>query len=109
MSSGPGDKPPSGRAAPAEAGRPAADPPQRRVVRAHDSDPERASLGASDTAVAIDAAPSVPAASEPARAATTTDLVGATLSERYLIRRKIGQGGMGAVYEATHTVIGGRV
>lgn len=31
-----------------------------------------------------------------------------TLSGRYLVTRKIGQGGMGAVYEAKHTAIGGR-
>ena len=32
-----------------------------------------------------------------------------TLSGRYLVTRKVGQGGMGAVYEATHTLIGKRV
>ncbi len=37
------------------------------------------------------------------------DLIGVTLSGRYLITRKVGQGGMGAVYEATHTLIGKRV
>jgi eukaryotic-like serine/threonine-protein kinase len=37
------------------------------------------------------------------------ELVGTTLSGRYLITRKVGQGGMGAVYEATHTLIGKRV
>ena len=37
------------------------------------------------------------------------ELVGTTLSGRYLITRKIGQGGMGAVFEATHTLIGKRV
>src|SRR5688500_13161043 len=34
------------------------------------------------------------------------DLVGTTLMGRYKITRKIGQGGMGAVFEATHTLIG---
>ncbi len=38
-----------------------------------------------------------------------TELLGATLSGRYLVTRKVGQGGMGAVYEATHTLIGKRV
>ncbi len=37
------------------------------------------------------------------------DVIGATLGGRYLVTRKIGQGGMGAVYEATHTLIGKRV
>jgi serine/threonine-protein kinase len=36
-------------------------------------------------------------------------LVGATLAGRYLIIRRIGEGGMGAVYEAKHTLIGKRV
>jgi serine/threonine protein kinase len=36
-------------------------------------------------------------------------ILGTTLSGRYAITRKIGQGGMGAVYEATHTLIGKRV
>ena len=36
-------------------------------------------------------------------------LLGTTLLERYSVNRKIGQGGMGAVYEATHTLIGKRV
>lgn len=36
-------------------------------------------------------------------------LVGATLAERYEIIRRIGEGGMGAVYEARHAIIGKRV
>ncbi len=36
-------------------------------------------------------------------------LLGTTLLGRYAVTRKIGQGGMGAVYEATHTLIGKRV
>src|SRR5690606_21443823 len=40
---------------------------------------------------------------------TTAEIVGSTLSGRYLVTRKVGQGGMGAVYEATHTLIGKRV
>jgi serine/threonine-protein kinase len=36
-------------------------------------------------------------------------LIGATLADRYEIVRRIGEGGMGAVYEARHAVIGKRV
>ncbi len=36
-------------------------------------------------------------------------LIGVTLVDRYQIVRRIGEGGMGAVYEARHTVIGKRV
>jgi serine/threonine-protein kinase len=46
-----------------------------------------------------------PAASDP----TFDSLIGATLAGRYQIVRRIGEGGMGAVYEAKHTLIGKRV
>jgi serine/threonine-protein kinase len=36
-------------------------------------------------------------------------LVGSTLSDRYEVTRKIGEGGMGAVYEGRHKLIGKRV
>jgi serine/threonine protein kinase len=36
-------------------------------------------------------------------------LVGTVLAERYTIIRRIGEGGMGAVYEARHAIIGKRV
>ncbi len=77
-------------------------------------------MGAGDTAVAIandssersmlatmDARPT--ATDVTGSGATLTELVGSTLSGRYLVTRKVGQGGMGAVYEATHTLIGKRV
>jgi serine/threonine-protein kinase len=42
-------------------------------------------------------------------AAKFDPLVGTTLAERYEIVRRIGEGGMGAVYEARHSIIGKRV
>ena len=46
----------------------------------------------------------------PAQAGAKFDaLVGTTLAERYEIIRRIGEGGMGAVYEAKHSIIGKRV
>lgn len=35
-------------------------------------------------------------------------LIGVTLDERYLVQKKLGEGGMGVVYVATHVVIGKR-
>jgi serine/threonine protein kinase len=37
------------------------------------------------------------------------EMIGVTLNDRYEVTRKLGQGGMGAVYEAKHTLIGKRV
>ncbi|MGE0546560.1 MAG: serine/threonine protein kinase [Kofleriaceae bacterium] len=111
MSTGAGGKPPSG----SQPGRPPAETPQRLVVRSGDNTSDAAVLGSNDTAVALDtrSGPGTvgntaeqPAASS---AATTAELLGTTLSGRYLVTRKVGQGGMGAVYEATHTLIGKRV
>jgi serine/threonine protein kinase len=57
-----------------------------------------------------DPVPDAPApASPPAPELRTDPLVGSVLAERYEIVRRIGEGGMGAVYEARHTVIGKRV
>jgi serine/threonine protein kinase len=78
-------------------------------------------MGAGDTAVAVakDSAEHgvletiggrpTPLAGMPALSLTGNEIVGTTLSGRYLVTRKVGQGGMGAVYEATHTLIGKRV
>jgi eukaryotic-like serine/threonine-protein kinase len=118
MSSGPGEKPPSGSGVPTSpGGRPPADTPQRLVVRSRDGS-EPGQLGSSDTAVAHASAPRTSAtqlqhadtdAIKPLDPSVLEDIVGTTLSERYLVTRKVGQGGMGAVYEATHTLIGKRV
>ncbi|HET7500535.1 MAG TPA: serine/threonine-protein kinase [Kofleriaceae bacterium] len=120
MSTGSGGKPDAG----SQAGRPAAETPQRLVVRARDPDSDSTVLGANDTAVAVasrsdgtatvgdtqagPAPPSGSAGSVPLLS-DQAELVGMTLSGRYLVTRKVGQGGMGAVYEATHTLIGKRV
>jgi serine/threonine-protein kinase len=122
MSSGSGEKP-GGGTSPTAPGRPAADTPGRLVVRSLDGT-ESSTLVGSDTAVAVAtsreslreggvldtaAAAPTPIAGTPAVSLNTTEIVGQTLSGRYLVTRKVGQGGMGAVYEATHTLIGKRV
>jgi serine/threonine-protein kinase len=48
-------------------------------------------------------------AAKPEEESRFDPLVGAVLADRYQIVRRIGEGGMGAVYEAKHTVIGKRV
>ena len=112
-------KPPT----PTPPGRPAADTPQRLVVRGEargeavtaSAAAETAALGVSDTAAAAASDPNESDAGETkaepaaARAGTSTEIIGSTLSGRYLVTKKVGQGGMGAVYEATHTLIGKRV
>jgi len=71
------------------------------VAVAHETKASRSDLGTSATDSMTPLDKSV--------LAKTTEMVGATLSERWLVTRKIGQGGMGAVYEATHTMIGKQV
>src|SRR5436190_21050461 len=105
MSSGSGGKPPSA----SQPGRPAAETPQRLIVRSVDGNPTGTDHSA-DTAVASRASMAVAASAEtPVAGTPMLDIVGTTLSGRYLVTRKIGQGGMGAVYEATHTMINKRV
>jgi tRNA A-37 threonylcarbamoyl transferase component Bud32 len=72
-------------------------------------------MGAADTAIALKASISdhgntTPEVRGDADTGEEEDvLIGTTLQGRYSITKKIGQGGMGAVYEATHELIGKRV
>ena len=121
MSTGSGGKPSSG----SSPGRPAADTPQRMIVRSSDGSHTDSMMGANDTAVAQAASTKDETPGSKRTSATATaigalptphagmapisELIGITLSNRYLVTRKVGQGGMGAVYEATHTLINKRV
>lgn len=50
-----------------------------------------------------------PGATDSRTGPMSDSLIGAVLLDRYKVTGRIGQGGMGAVYEATHTLIGKRV
>lgn len=107
MTTGTGAKPPSG----SQPGKPASETPQRLIVRSLDSGHD-AMLGATDTAVAMDNKrnTNTTTVEQPVHAGTpSVEIIGKTLLDRYLVTRKVGQGGMGAVYEATHTLINKRV
>jgi eukaryotic-like serine/threonine-protein kinase len=79
--------------------------------------------GASDTAVALASGmdetmdprltptegDGVNAPREKSGSTSASEILNSTLAGRYHVTKKIGQGGMGAVYEATHTLIGKRV
>jgi serine/threonine-protein kinase len=73
------------------------------VVRSNASTPGGSSPGVGGT-------PSTLRESQPGSGPLSTDaIVGTTLMDRYEVTRKIGEGGMGVVYEARHTLIGKRV
>ncbi|MBA3452798.1 MAG: serine/threonine protein kinase [Deltaproteobacteria bacterium] len=116
MSTGSGGKPGG-----SQPGRPAADTPERLVVRS-DADTavamaqKKSDLGMEETGIDPDTGPvrrsgsdSHVTSSGGSGASAMPEVIGTTLSGRYLVTRKIGQGGMGAVYEATHTIINKRV
>jgi len=64
-------------------------------------------MGANDTAVAVNMKRSTVSGATPsAGTPSMSELIGATLSGKFLINRKVGQGGMGVVYEATHMQLG---
>jgi len=80
--------------------------PPRRTGAQTVVEPRPAVSGTAATAPDVGAA----AAVAPAAVSEGFDsLVGATLAGRYQIIRRIGEGGMGAVYEAKHAIIGKRV
>ncbi len=94
----------------------------RLVVRATPGETQSSGLQdtaamSSDTALASSSSDTALASSSPGSSAGRSaepahndqELIGSTLSGRYQITRKVGQGGMGVVYEATHTLIGKRV
>ena len=57
----------------------------------------------------IDGARLAPKQGNESARASQDPLIGTTLSDRYKIIRKIGEGGMGIVYEAEHVLIEKRV
>src|SRR5215213_4198286 len=82
-------------------------PPGPTTAVAPPGPPAPATPPAGTTAVApAGAVPGLPPGGVPPMA---DPLIGTVLADRYEIIRRIGEGGMGAVYEARHTVIGKKV
>ncbi len=71
--------------------------------------PEDAALAGAATAVASRSQQMAITAPEEMTRAEREQLVGQVLADRYEVTAQIGAGGMGAVYEARHTIIGKRV
>jgi serine/threonine protein kinase len=104
--------------APGDSGALAAVPARAKVRSEPGTVGQSQVMGAADTAVALSAS-GAGEHTEPEVASSSAvltspqvredDMVGTMLLGRYSITRKIGQGGMGAVYEAQHTLIGKRV
>ncbi len=67
--------------------------------------PAMAGAPAAPTAAGASTSPALAAAADP----QFDSLIGVVLAGRYEVVRRIGEGGMGAVYEARHTLIGKRV
>src|SRR5262249_23017994 len=87
------------------AARAAAPTPGKMVVRTSESGAgESKVMGAADTAIALNAH-TEPELEPPIAPPDEDMLLGTTLLGRYNVTKKIGQGGMGAVYEATHALI----
>jgi len=83
-----------------------ASPPAPRASSAGSSGPTPVVVAAGASPAAAGA---LATAAQPGTDAAFDSLIGATLAGRYEIVRRIGEGGMGAVYEARHTLIGKRV
>src|SRR5687767_6993171 len=100
-----------GEDSPGDSGARAAVPARAKVRSEPGTAGESGVMGAADTAVAMSSATGelhetqdkASAASHLMASGAREDLVGTMLLGRYSVLRKIGQGGMGAVYEATHT------